>query len=297
MKLIRTYRIFVRSFVLLVLTAIPVLAQETPKEYQEVLTLLGRSGDFKANVLKVNIPRSDLHVSISGQATPTPFGFGGWVAMTKGEGGMEVLMGDLVLTQEEVNPVLSTLLDHGIEVTALHNHFFFDEPRIYFMHVHGHGNAMSLARDIKPALDLIPKPPASPSAPAAAGPAFNLVALDKIVGQKGEALGPVYKFTLGRDDLNLKEHGASINARMGLNSWAAFAGNESDAQIAGDIAMRESEVNPVLKALRAHKLNVVAIHHHMLGTKPTVIFLHYWGRGNPEELATGFRAALDVLGK
>jgi len=297
MKLIRIRGISVLSLILLVLAAIPVFAQETPKEYQEVLTLLGRSGDFKANVLKVNIPRSDLHVSIAGQATPTPFGFGGWVAMTKGEGGMEVLMGDLVLTQEEVNPVLSALLDHGIEVTALHNHFLFEEPRIYFMHVHGHGNAMALARDIKPALDLIPRPPASTSAPAAAAPPFNLVALDKIVGQKGEALGPVYKFTLGRDDLNLKEHGASINARMGLNSWAAFAGNESDAQIAGDIAMRESEVNPVLKALRAHKLNVVAIHHHMLETQPTVIFLHYWGRGNPEDLAIGFRAALDVLGK
>ena len=295
MKLIR--KIFVRSFILLALAAIPSRAQETPKEYQEVLTLLGRSGDFKANVLKVNIPRSDLHVSISGQATPTPFGFGGWIAMTKGDGGMEVLMGDLVLTQEEVNPVLSALLDHGFEVSALHNHFFFDEPRMSFMHVHAHGNAMALARDIKPALDLIPKPPASPSAPAAAAPAFNLAALDKIVGQKGEALGPVYKFTLGRDDLNLKEHGAAINARMGLNSWAAFAGNESDAQIAGDIAMRESEVNPVLKALRAHKLNVVAIHHHMLGTQPPVIFLHYWGRGTSVDLATGFRAALDVLGK
>src|SRR6266700_1459080 len=218
---------FVPSFVLLALAAIPSLAQETPKEYQEVLTLLGRSGDFKAHVLKVNIPRGDLHVSVSGQATPTPFGFGGWIAMTKGDGGMEVLMGDLVLTQEEVNPVLSALLDHGIEVTALHNHFFFDEPRLYFMHVHGHGEAMNLARAIKPALDLIPRPPAAAPAAAPAGPAFNLVALDKIVGHQGEALGPVYKFTLGREDLDLKEHGALINARMGLHSWAAFAGDES----------------------------------------------------------------------
>jgi len=290
-------RIFVLSFFVLVLIPAPLPAQDVPMDYQEVLTFLGRSGDFKANVLKVNIPRNDLHVNIAGQPTPTPFGFGGWVAMTKGDGGTEVLMGDLVLTQDEVNPVLSTLLDHGIEVTALHNHFFFDEPRIYFMHVHAHGDALSLAKAIKPALDLIPRPPASPPAAAPAGPAFNIVTLDKIVGQKGEALGPVYKFTLGRDDLNLKEHGASINARMGLNSWAAFAGNESDAQIAGDIAMRESEVNPVLKALRSHKLNIVAIHHHMLGTQSPVIFLHYWGRGNPEELAAGFRAALDVLGK
>jgi len=288
------------SFALL-LSSAPVAAQDVPKDYQEVLAFLGRSGDFKAKVLKVNVPRNDLKVTIAGQSTPTPFGFGGWVAMTKGGGGGEVLMGDLVLTQDEVNPVMSALLEHGIEVTALHNHFFFEEPRLFYMHVHGHGETMNLAHSIKPALDLIPKPPAtaSSSAPAAApaGPAFNLVALDKIVGQQGESLGSVYKFTLGRDDLNLKEHGATINARMGLNSWAALAGNEADAQIAGDIAMRESEVAPVLKALRSHKLNIVAIHHHMLSTQPTVIFLHYWGRGPAEELAAGFRAALEVLGK
>ncbi len=165
------------------------------------------------------------------------------------------------------------------------------------MHIHGYGKALDLAKRVKPALDLIPRPPAPAPATAPAVPAFNLVALDNIVGSKGEALGSVYKFTLGRDDLNLKEHGASINARMGLNSWAAFAGNEADAQIAGDIAMRETEVTPVLKALRAHKLNVVALHHHMLGTQPTVIFLHYWGRGPAEELAVDFRAALEVLGK
>src|SRR6266700_766332 len=246
MKLTRQSGIF--SLLVLAFAATPLPAQELPKDYQEVLSYLGRTGDFKAKVLKVNVPRNDLHVTISGHSTPTPFGFGGWVAMTKGDGGTEVLMGDLVLTQEEVNPVMSALLDHGIEVTALHNHFFFEEPRLYFMHVHGHGEAMNLARAIKPELDL-------------------------------------------------KEHGALINARMGLNSWAAFAGDESDAQIAGDIAMRESEVNAVLKALRSHKLNVVAIHHHMLATQPAVIFLHYWGRGNPEELAGGFRAALDVLGK
>jgi len=292
--------IFATSLFALLLSSAPVGAQDVPKDYQEVLAFLGRTGDFKAKVLKINVPRNDLKVTIAGQSTPTPFGFGGWVAMTKGEGGGEVLMGDLVLTQDEVNPVMSALLEHGIEVTALHNHFFFEEPRLFYMHVHGHGDAMNLARSIKPALDLIPKPPttAPSAAPATApvGPAFNLVALDKIVGQQGESLGSVYKFTLGRDDLNLKEHGAPINARMGLNSWAALAGNEADPQIAGDIAMRESEVEPVLKALRSHKLDVVAIHHHMLSTQPTVIFLHYWGRGSAEELAIGFRAALDQLG-
>src|SRR5260370_6198362 len=240
-------------------------AQETPADYQTVLKELGRSGNFKANVLKVKVPRKDLHVNIDGQSTPTPFGFGGWVAMTKGDGGAEVLMGELVLTQAEVNPVMSALLEHGIEVTALHNHFFFEEPRLFYMHVHGHGEAMNLARPIKPALDLIPRPPAAAPAatPAAApaGPAFSLVALDKIVGQQGEALGSVYKFTVGRDDLHVTEMGATINARMGLNSWAAFAGNDANAQIAGDIAMRATEVNSVLKALRSHGLNIVAIHH------------------------------------
>ena len=272
------------------------IAQETPADYQAVLKELGRSGDYKANVLKVNVPRSDLHVAISGVATPTPFGFGGWVALTKGDEGNDVMMGDLVLLQEEVNPVMSALLENGLEVTALHNHFFWEEPRIFFMHVHGHGIALDLAKRVKPALDLIPRPPAAAPATAPAGPAFNLVALDNIVGSKGEALGSVYKFTLGRDDLNLKEHDASINARMGLNSWAALAGNDADAQIAGDIAMRETEVTPVLKALRSHKLNVVAIHHHMLATQPAVIFLHYWGRGPAAKLAAGFRAALDQLG-
>src|SRR3954469_19471247 len=142
-------------------------AQEIPAEYQQVLTTLGKQGDYKANVLKVNIPRNDLSVTVANVKTPTPFGFGGWVAMTKGTGGMEVMMGDLVLTQDEVNPVMSALLDNGLEVTALHNHFFWDEPRMFYMHVHGHGSPAELARKVKPALDLIGKGGSRPAAAAA----------------------------------------------------------------------------------------------------------------------------------
>jgi hypothetical protein len=276
----------------------PLIAQEIPADYQQVLKIVGKSGDYKANVLKVNIPRNDLHMKVAGLALPTPFGFGGWFALTKGDGGHDVLMGDLVLTQEEMNPVMSALLDHGLEVTALHNHFFWDEPRVFYMHVHGHGDAVELANEIKPALDLIGRGASTP----ASGGAASKITLDtakiaKIVGHEGEQNGAVYKITIGRDDLSVKEMGATINSRMGLNTWAAFFGTDSDAAIAGDIAMLETEVTPTLKALRSHGLDVVAIHQHMTNTQPMIIFLHYWGRGPADKLAAGFKAALDELGK
>src|SRR3954471_18964591 len=165
-------------------------AQDTPSDYQQVLKIVGKSGDYKANVLKVNVPRNDLHVQIAGHAVPTPFGFGGWFAMTKGDGGEDVVMGDLVLTQDEVNPVMSALLDHGMEVTALHNHFFWDKPRVFFMHVHGHGKAVDLASQIKPALDWTGQAAPALSAPAKSG--LDTTAIAKIVGHEGEQTGAVY---------------------------------------------------------------------------------------------------------
>ena len=282
-------------------------AQDVPAEYQAVLTTLNRAGDFKANVLKVNIPRTDLKVTIKGVATPTPFGFGGWVAMTHGDGGRDVMMGDLVLLQDEVNPVMSALLDNGLEVTALHNHFFWDEPRMFYMHVHGHGTPADLALKLKPALDLIGHTTQSggvtgAAAPSATGAAPAVNTLDtakiaQIVGHQGEQSGAVYKITVGRDDLAIKEMGAAITARMGLNTWAAFVGTNDNAAIAGDVAMLASEVTGVLKALRRNGLDVVAIHHHMTGTDPTIYFLHYWGTGPADKLAAGFKAALGELGQ
>ncbi len=275
-------------------------AQQMPSDYQQVLTTLGKQGDFKDQVLKVNIPRNDVQVTVAGVATPTPFGFGGWIAMTKASDGNQVLMGDLVLLQDEVNPVMSALLNAGLDVTALHNHFFFDEPRMFYMHVHGHGSTADLTKRIKPALDLIGASTkgAQPTASSPAGPSLDTAKLAQIVGHMGEQSGAVYKITIGRDDLKMSEMGAPINARMGLNTWAAFVPTaKGDAAIAGDVAMLESEVTPVLKALRKNGLQVVAIHHHMTNERPMIIFLHYWGTGPAETLAAGFKAAVDELGK
>lgn len=278
------------------------LAQEMPAEYQAVLKTLGKTGDFADRVLKVNIPRGDLRVTIRQRPAPTPFGFGGWVALTKGSGGTEVMMGDLVLTEDEVNPVMSAILDNGLDVTALHNHFFWEQPRVFYMHVHGTGSAADLARRLKPAIDLIdqavrrsqPSGPASPPAPTGR---LDTAALATIIGHEGEQNGPVYKITIGRPDIGLREHGALINARMGLNTWAAFAGTDQDAMLAGDVAMLAHEVTPILKTLRANGLDIVAIHHHMTGVEPVVIFLHYYGTGPAAKLAQGVRAAIDLLGK
>jgi hypothetical protein len=195
---------------------------------------------------------------------------------------------------------MSALLDNGLEVTALHNHFYWEEPRLAYMHVHGHGDPMDLARRVKPALDLIGKgaPPAA-AAPAGAAlpPALDGAKLAAIVGTAGVQTGAVYKITLARPDLKITEMGAPINSRMGLNTWASFVGTNDKAAIAGDIAMKAAEITPVLKALRAHGLSVVAIHQHMTTTDPTIFFLHYWGTGPAADLATGFKAAVDQTGK
>ena len=292
-----------KATILLLLAALVAVGQNLPSDYAGVLKALEKQGDFKDNVLKIDIPRNDVKVTIDGIATPTPFGFGGWLAMTKGAGGDEVMMGDLVLLEDEVNPIMSALLDSGLEVTALHNHFFFETPRMFYMHVHGHGTAATLAKMVKPALDLIGKVSpqhqgsvTGPNSPISAGP-IDIAKIAMLVGHSGEQNGVVYKITIARPDISLTDLGATINTRMGLNSWAAFFGTDANAELAGDVAMLAEEVAPVLKALRANALDVVALHNHMIGGQPTVYFLHYWGTGPVEKLARGFKAALDETGK
>jgi len=292
----RVIRQAVRVSVLVLTTAL-VQAQEVPVDYQGVMKSLGRTGDFKDGVLKVNIPRNDLRVTIRQRSIPTPFGFGGWVAFTKDASGMDVMMGDLVLTEDEVNPVMSALLGAGLDVTALHNHFFWEQPRIFYMHVHGHGRAADLATQLKPAIALIDEavkraPPAAAAAPPAG--TLDTRALAAIIGTEGEQNGAVYKITIGRPDIDLRAHGARINARMGLNTWAAFTGTDADAVVAGDVAMLDREVTPVLKALRDRGIDIVAIHHHMTDVQPSVVFLHYFGSGPARQLAEAVKAAVAI---
>lgn len=276
-------------------------AQSIPSAYDGVFEALGKKGDYRDGVLRVALPRNDLEVTIKGAAMPTSFGATGFVAFAQGDGGMHVMMGDLVVTEDEVNPVMSAVLDNGLDVSALHNHFFWESPRLFFMHIHGHGKPGEIAAKLRPALNLLDRPVRSTSsvATAAGTPATTLdtAVLSRIVGHPGEQLGSVYKITIGRPDLKLTEMGAVINARMGMNTWATFAGSNDHAMMGGDVAMLESEVTSVLEVLRKNGLNVVAIHHHMTTTKPVVIFLHYWGHGPAEQLARGLRAAIDVLAK
>ena len=303
--------------------ALPPPAGKTPAltaaEIAAIESTMGKKGTYaEAQATHTtSLPRNDLKVTIKGEPVPISFGFGGWVAIKHTvDGKSAMLMSDTVLLQEEVNPLMSAALAQGLEIGAVHNHFFYEEPRIFYMHIHGMGAPADLAQKFAAALKDSKLLPANQPIPAvgvtAAQPGYNatpalgpptgkelfdLPALDKMVGYQGVVNGPTYKYTVGRADLQSLMMGTEMTAAIGLNSWAAFAGKQADSHIAGDIAMLEHEVNPVIKALRAHNLEVVAVHNHMLFDQPRMMFLHYYGRGPAAQLATGFRAALDQLGQ
>jgi hypothetical protein len=279
----------------------PLSADETAAVDQA----LGKKGSVVAEqgVYTVPLPRNDLKMTIKGQPIPIPFGFGGWVAFKKTrDGKATVMMSDCVLLPEEVNPVISAAQANGVEVTAIHNHFFYEEPRVFYMHVHAMGNPGELAQKysaaIRPAkLHPANQPPAGPPPARTGADLFDTAKLAQVAGHEGQVNGPTYKITVGRSDVTVMAMGAELTAAIGLNSWAGFAGSMDQAHIAGDIAMLEPEVNPVIAALRRNNLEVVALHHHMLGEQPRIIFLHYYGTGPAATLAQGFRGALDELGK
>jgi hypothetical protein len=283
---------------------------KTPPLNKEAMAALdaalgGKKGTYVENegVYTTPLPRNDLRVTIKGEPVPIAFGFGGWVSLKHtldGQGAM--LMSDTVLLEEEVNPLISAAQDRDLRVTAIHNHFFYESPRIFYMHLHGMGDPVELAAKYGAAIEATKLHPSNqPSSAASSGAGapketFDLAALDKAVGLTGKVNGPIYKYVVGRADLRVIAMGAEVTSAIGLNTWAAFAGQSDAAHIAGDVAMLESEVNAVIHALRKHNLEVVAVHQHMLEEQPRIIFLHYYGRGPALALAEGFRAALDQLG-
>src|SRR6266571_7918485 len=258
--------------------------------------LTGAKGklDEKEGAFKVSVPRSDLTVSAAGVHLTPPMGLTSWAAF-KRSGKDTMVMGDMVLAEDQVNPVMSVALDSGLEVTALHNHFFWDSPKVMFMHIGGMGDEARLAGAVGkvfiriketsggkgevPTVDIDP-----------AKSSLDPRKIDAILGKSGELKDGVYKVTMGRVTTM---HGDTMGSAMGVNTWAAFAGADDKAVVDGDFAMLESELQGVIKALRGAGINVVAIHQHMTGESPRVMFLHYWGVGPTEELAKGLRAALD----
>jgi len=278
----------------------------TPEEVAAVEKALGKKGTLNEPqaLYTVPLPRNDLKVAIKGEPVPIPFGFGGWVSFKRAVDGKSVMvMSDAVLLQDEVTPVMDAALANGLEVAAVHNHFFYEEPRIAYVHLHGMGkDAGDLAARYAKAIGvskLSPanQPPAGPPPARTAKDIFDIPALDRIVGHSGAVNGPVYKYTVGRADLTVLDMGVEMTAAIGLNSWASLAGTPERAHVAGDIAMLGFEVNPVIRALRGNDLEVVAVHSHMLMEQPRVIFLHYYGTGPADRLAAGFRAALNALGR
>jgi len=277
----------------------------TPAEIAAIEAAIGKKGMYKQTeeTHTTPLPRNDLKVTIKDQPVPTPFGFGGWVSIKRTlDGKSAVLMSDNVLLQEEVNPLITAVQANGLEIGAIHNHFFYEQPRIFYMHVHGMGSPEELAKKYAKAIaetKISPKnqPPAGAPPVKTGKDIFDVAQLNGIIKYEAAINGPTIKYTIGRKDLTVLAMGAEMSSSIGLNTWAAFTGSMENAYIAGDVAMLDHEVNAVIKTLRAHNLEVVAVHNHMLGDKPHIIFLHYLGDGPALQLAKGFRAALDELGK
>ncbi|SAK83071.1 protein of unknown function LppY and LpqO [Caballeronia fortuita] len=264
---------------------------------EQITGLKGTYSD-KEGVFKVSKPRNDVKIQVDGWTMPPFMGLTSWAAFMADQHGRSMMMGDTVLFEDEVNPAMSAALDAGLEVTALHNHFFFDQPKVYFMHIGGHGDATTLAEGVKKVYDRIAQVRSAHADPESASPgpiaspnSISAAPLEAVFGAKGQTKDGMFKVVVGK---TTSMHGINVGNEMGVNTWAAFAGNDDEAVVDGDFAMREGELQTVLKSMRASGLNIVAIHQHMTGETPRILFLHYWGKGKAVDLAKGVKAALDA---
>ncbi len=289
----------------LALLAASTLAAHAALDGAKIEQLTGLKGALNEaeGVFKVSQPRGDVKVSVDGWQMPPFMGLTSWAAFTEGKEKDAMVMGDLVLFQDEVNAVMSTAFANGLDVTALHNHFFYDEPKVYFMHIGGEGTVEQLAKGVRAAFDKVKeiraaKPELSRSFGRPFAPAENAISGERaeaVLGTKGQAKDGMFKVVIGRKAK--MECGCEAGKDMGVNTWAAFAGTNDDAIVDGDFVVLESELQAVLESLRKDGINIVAIHHHMTGEQPRYLFLHYWGRGSVSELAQAVKNALDQTNK
>ena len=265
------------------------------------LTGLKGKWNEKEGVYRVTFPRADVKVAVDGWTLPPFMGLGTWAAFTKGSHTEAIVMGDTVLFEDEANPVMSVALENGLSVTALHNHFFFDHPKVYFMHIEGQGTTEQLATAVRKVYDKIKETRAANPQPKdtfGGNPlpeksSISAEPLNAIFSMSSETNNGMVKFTIGRP---ATMHGVKIGKDMGVNTWIAFAGTDDDAVVDGDFAVTEDELQPTLKALRVGGINIVAIHSHMTHETPRILFFHYWGRGPAKKLAESVKGALLVSG-
>jgi hypothetical protein len=280
---------------------IAVAAAEPGLDTAKIESITGLKGSLseKENTFKVSKPKDDVAVTVEQNRLAPFMGLTSWAAFAPAMSNEYMVMGDMVLFEDEVNPAMSVALDKGLEVTALHNHFFFDEPKVYFMHIGGEGSLEKLAQGVRAIFDKekeIRDTNASPAKSFGSGQlpeksSIDGEAISQVFCQKGDAKNGMYKVTIGRE---VKMDGCKVGNSLGVNTWAGFAGTPDDALVVGDFAVLENELQTVLKTLRAANINIVAIHQHMTGENPRMLFLHYYGRGKALLLAQGVKAAVNT---
>lgn len=273
----------------------------TPLDSLVIEKILGMKGQFNHGEYKVTIPQNDLSVEVDGFKIIPAMGLGTWIDFAPSSDGA-MIMGDLVLTETDLKPVQKEIIKQGLTITAIHNHFVRNHPNIMYMHIGGSGNLEQVAQKAKAVLDKIKEvrggdPSKGTISNGTVKNTLDTKQLDEVLGYKAEMNKGVYKYTIGRPDVQLKEHGVTVTTFMGFNTWAAFQGTPDHAAVAGDFTMLENEVAPVIKALIENGIEVVAVHNHMAHEQPRIFFLHYWGVGNAEQLAKGLKAALDQTEK
>jgi hypothetical protein len=297
MHMMKTFRTLIT--ILFALRVAAGAALDTQK-IDEITGLKGKLNE-KEGVYRVTFPRADVKVAVDGWTMPPFMGLGTWAAFTQGSHSEAMVMGDTVLFEDEVNAAMTSAFENGLSVTALHNHFFFDHPKVYFMHIEGQGTTDQLATAVRKLYDKIKEiraanPQPKDSFAAGSMPEKNAISaepLNAIFGMAGETNNGMVKFTIGRP---ATMHGVKIDKDMGVNTWAAFAGTDDNAVVDGDFAVTEDELQPALKALRQAGINIVAIHCHMTHENPRILFFHYWGRGKAQDLANAVKGALRTIG-